>query len=201
MSATGIQAGQLENFYGALEAVSVISTSNITLSGLQNINGATGADGDRVLVTGQTTATEDGIYIMRAAAWERAADADDDGGFTADLGGMLVRVEDGTDAGKFYVITNARGAGVVATDQLSVSLAFDPGATTPNRVFGEEATFTPGTFTATVANDPTDVTLRVYRNGVRLQEGAGNDYTQSGVTLTFTRRLRPNDKILVDYEY
>jgi hypothetical protein len=202
MSATGITAEQLENFYGQLEAVSTVSQTNISLTGLQNLNGATGADGDRVAVFGQTTGTEDGIYIMRAAAWERSADADPDGSFVADLGSMLFIIEDGTFAGQEWKIDQKRGAGIIGTDALTATLFLDPSALGMNtKVFGEVPTFTVNTFTASIANAPTAGTLRVYRNTGRLLEGAGNDYTLAGTTITFTRRLRPRTTLIVDYEY
>jgi hypothetical protein len=197
MAETRFEAGQLLIFYGAIEAVSTISTSNIALTGLQNLNGATGADGDRVFVTGQTTSTEDGVYIMRSGAWELADDSFDG----ADLGSILFRIEDGTFAGQLWNVTNSRGAGVVGTDALAVALVVDPSVMANNRVFGEEASFTAPTTTATVANTPIAGLERVYRNGQRLNEGAGNDYTLSGNTFTFARTLTASTVILVDYEY
>jgi len=44
--------------------------------GLQTINGYTTADGDRVVVTGQTIQSQNGIYVASAGAWSRSADAD-----------------------------------------------------------------------------------------------------------------------------
>lgn len=51
-----------------------VSLENITLSGLQDINGKTGADGVRVLVNGQSDQAQNGGYIMRAGAWQRVTD-------------------------------------------------------------------------------------------------------------------------------
>ena len=201
MSVTAIEADQVLNFYGQLEAVSTVTTTNITLSGVQDLNGATGAAGDRVFVAGQTVGTEDGIYIMDSGAWIRAQDADDDGNFVADLGSMLFIIEDGTFAGQTWKVSNARGVGVVGTDDLFIAVYFDPASVPANRVFGEEASFTTGEFTATILNTPTAGTERVYRNGSRQQEGGPNDYTISGTTLTFARKLSANTKILVDYEF
>jgi len=202
MSATRIGAEDAANFYGVLEAVSVIATTNLTLSGLQNIDGATGADGDLVGVFGQTVTTEDGIYIMRTGAWERAANADDDGTFTADLGSMLFIIEDGNKAGQLWKIDQKRGGGVVGTNDLSATLYLDPASIGMlTKVWGEDLAYTNNTFTADLANAPSAGTLRVYRNGKRLREGAGNDYTLAGVTITFSRKLRPGTVLLADYEY
>lgn len=55
------------------------TTANITLSGLQTIDGIVLAEDDenlRVLVKDQTDATENGIYDASSSAWTRAADFD-----------------------------------------------------------------------------------------------------------------------------
>jgi hypothetical protein len=55
-------------------AVRVVSTANITLSGLQTIDGVVLEEGDRVLVAGQTDAKRNGIWTARTGAWTRAID-------------------------------------------------------------------------------------------------------------------------------
>lgn len=52
------------------------TTANITLSGLQTIDGITVAAGDRVLVKNQTASSANGIYTAASGAWTRATDAD-----------------------------------------------------------------------------------------------------------------------------
>jgi hypothetical protein len=52
------------------------TTANITLSGLQTLDGVTVVAGDRVLVKNQSTASQNGIYLASATAWSRAPDAD-----------------------------------------------------------------------------------------------------------------------------
>ena len=51
------------------------TTANITLSGLQTIDGVTTVAGDRVLVKSQTAPAQNGIYLASATAWSRAPDA------------------------------------------------------------------------------------------------------------------------------
>jgi len=60
------------------ESVRVISLSNIDLvtGGYLTIDGVTLANGDRVLVAGQTDATQNGIYTVTATTWSRSIDAD-----------------------------------------------------------------------------------------------------------------------------
>jgi len=52
------------------------TTANITLSGLQTLDGVTVVAGDRVLVKNQSTTSQNGIYLASATAWSRAPDAD-----------------------------------------------------------------------------------------------------------------------------
>jgi hypothetical protein len=52
----------------------VATTANITLSGLQTIDGVALAEGDRVLVKNQTDARDNGIRIASTGNWERSAD-------------------------------------------------------------------------------------------------------------------------------
>ena len=75
------------------QSVRAVSTSNITLSGTQTIDGVAVIAGNRVLVAGQTTGSQNGIYIVAAGAWTRATDSDGAGEVTAN---MAVFVEEGT---------------------------------------------------------------------------------------------------------
>lgn len=56
-------------------SVIAATTADITLSGLQNIDGITVSVGDRVLVKNQTAPAENGIYSASATAWTRTTDA------------------------------------------------------------------------------------------------------------------------------
>lgn len=49
----------------------VISSSNKTLSGIQNIDGITLVEGDKVLVIGQTLSKQNGVYVASSGAWTR----------------------------------------------------------------------------------------------------------------------------------
>lgn len=82
----------------------VASVSNITLSGLQTIDGVTVAALDRVLVTGQTDTTLNGIYIVSSGVWKRSPDfsRNDDV-----VKGCSVRVTSGTTYSGLWVLTSA----------------------------------------------------------------------------------------------
>lgn len=58
--------------------VAAVTTTNIVLSGLQTVDGVALTAGRRVLVAAQTTAAQNGIYLVQAGAWVRAADMDAD---------------------------------------------------------------------------------------------------------------------------
>lgn len=84
-------------------SVRVATTANITLSGTQTIDGVAVVAGDRVLVKGQTTGSQNGIYIVSATAWSRSTDADTSAEVTA---GMFTFVEEGTtNADSGWVLT------------------------------------------------------------------------------------------------
>lgn len=83
------------------DAVRVATQANVNLSSPGvTIDGATMANGDRVLVSEQTTASQNGIYIFNgaASAMTRAPDCDT----AASLEQAVVTVEEGTDAGATF---------------------------------------------------------------------------------------------------
>lgn len=86
-------------------AVQIATTTNITLSGVQTLNGVTGASGLRVAVLGQTAAADNGIYVMDSGAWARAADSNT----AAEIWGSAFYVEagDNTNGGKQYANSNS----------------------------------------------------------------------------------------------
>ncbi len=52
----------------------VVSITNVALSGLQTIDGVTLVDGNRVLLVGQTSAVQNGLWVAHAGAWTRPTD-------------------------------------------------------------------------------------------------------------------------------
>jgi len=61
---------------GPKAACQVATTANITLSGIQTIDGYTISAGDRVLVKNQATSANNGIYIASSGTWSRSTDMD-----------------------------------------------------------------------------------------------------------------------------
>lgn len=87
----------------AKDAVRAATTANIVLSGTQTVDGVVLLVGDRVLVKNQSTASQNGIYVVATAAWTRSTDADMSSKVTS---GLEVRVSEGGQAGtKWYLST------------------------------------------------------------------------------------------------
>ena len=82
------------------------TTANITLSGLQTIDGVTVVAGDRVLVKNQTTQANNGIYVAASGAWARSEDANT----YAELVSAYLFITAGTtQGGQSYVCTSQPG--------------------------------------------------------------------------------------------
>ena len=83
------------------QAVRVVTTTNITLSAgaPNNVDGVTLSLNDRVLVTGQSTGSQNGIYYVSTlgtganGTWTRSTDTDVTGEL---LSGTIVMVTEGT---------------------------------------------------------------------------------------------------------
>ena len=105
--------------------VKTVATGNITLSGEQTISGVALVAGHRVLLTAQTDAKENGIWIVSTTDWSRAPDMD--GGRDLIQGSLVTVIGDtpGTppQANIVYGVTNAEQlAGVIPSDY-----SFQPG--------------------------------------------------------------------------
>ena len=92
MSTTDRLSGSLSSL--AIKApCRVATTANITLNGLQSIDGVTVVQDDRVLVKHQTSSVNNGIYLADSGDWVRAADFD--GSFDV-AKGTLINVNEGS---------------------------------------------------------------------------------------------------------
>lgn len=124
-SANDIANKQYVDFYAAglswKQPVVTATSANITLSGLQTINGVTVVAGDRVLVKDQNTASQNGIYIASATAWTYAVGADD----WAEYVGAIVFVSSGALNGTAWYSTAQPGGtlGVTALNWSNFSVA------------------------------------------------------------------------------
>lgn len=102
--------------------VRVATTSNVTLSGLQTIDGVALAENDRVLVRSQTSGIANGIYVAHSGAWLRSADWD---GTSDAVTGTFVFVTAGSTLSKKLYYLSTTGTIIVGT----TSIAFTAGTT------------------------------------------------------------------------
>lgn len=95
--------------------VRTMANSNVTKSGRQTIDGVVCVSGDPVLLTGQTTGSENGVWVVKDGAWERHPVF-----FTAvQCAGAQVRIQQGAAfAGQTW------GTGFRATDVLDTTTMY-----------------------------------------------------------------------------
>jgi hypothetical protein len=146
----------------------VATTANISLTGLQTIDGYTTIAGDRVLVKNQTTPSQNGVYLADPGAWPRAADDQ------FKVPGQLVTVIAGSTQGStlwqvsastptFAQISGGASAGVTSfntrtgavtltSGDVTTALGFTPGTGTITSVTGTANQITvTGTTTPTLS--------------------------------------------------
>jgi hypothetical protein len=106
-------------------SVKAATTANITLSGTQTVDGVALVATDRCLVKDQSTAANNGIYVVAAGAWTRATDTDiwnelvsaytfvEEGTVNADTGWICTVNQGGTLGTTAVTWTQFSGAGQV----------------------------------------------------------------------------------------
>jgi len=123
--ATDIANKQYVDFYAAglswKQPVATATSTSITRSGLQTINGVTLTGGERVLVKDQSSSSENGIYIASSSAWTYATGADD----WAEYVGAIVFVASGSLNGTAWYCQAQPGGtlGVTAMNWSNFSVA------------------------------------------------------------------------------
>lgn len=125
LAASDIPALTLENLPDAWvkRSVRVATTANITLSGTQTIDGVAVVAGDRVLVKDQTAQAENGIYVVAAGAWSRAADAN----LASELGAATVGVDSGIANGGYSFDTDFKSTDTLGTTAMPWFRVMDTG--------------------------------------------------------------------------
>lgn len=103
-----------------------VATSNITLSGEQTVGGVAVVSGDRVLVVGQTVASENGIYVVDTSAWSRAPDFD---GNNDVVNGTLIVVTRTTGGRGIYYQVETANPITIGTTSISFVKIEDPNIT------------------------------------------------------------------------
>lgn len=95
--------------------VKAATVANITLSGTQTIDGVALVADDRVLVKNQTTASGNGIYLVKVGAWVRATDFD----AWSEIFGTSVIVDQGSTQADTVWICTANAGGTLGTTSIT----------------------------------------------------------------------------------
>lgn len=98
-------------------SVVVATTGNITLSSTQTIDGISLSVGDRVLVKNQTTASQNGIYLVASGSWTRSSDFD----AWTEIPGAFAFVEKGTTLQDTGWVCTSDAGGTIGTTAINFS--------------------------------------------------------------------------------
>jgi hypothetical protein len=158
--ATDLVNKQYVDYYAAglswKAPVTVASTANIaTLSGLLTIDTVTLVAGETVLVKDQSTAADNGIYVVSAGAWTRSVGAD----VWEEFIGAIVFVVEGTQTGSAWFCTAQPGGtlGVTAINWSNFSVASTYTAGTGLTLAGTQFSITNTAVTAAAYGSATQV--------------------------------------------
>jgi len=118
---TTLGNGWIPYTVGALREVRIASSSNINTAttGLTAIDGVTPIAGDRVLLYGQTSTTQNGIYVAASGAWSLATDWAT--GYVVPE--LIVRISEGTVGAHTAQRVNNQGAITVGSTGLTFTSA------------------------------------------------------------------------------
>lgn len=176
----------------------VATTANVTQSGTQTIDGIAVAVGERVLCKNQTTGSQNGIWIVATGSWTRATDM---ASSSQALSGLAVIISEGTVAADTMWFLSTNDPITLAVTALTFTQFTGGGLASGNFVDRETpaGTINGSNVTFTLANTPTGGSEHLYLNGILQDSGAGNDYTISGLTITYLTAPVSGDKLRCSY--
>lgn len=166
----------------AKAAVLCVAVSNITLSGTQTIDGVSVIAGDRVLVKGQSTGSQNGTYLVAAGAWTRTTDASATGeinpgtfwfveqGTTYAGSSWIVQNTGAITLGSTAIIINQFGAATVYTNGNGLSLAGNSFSVLADPVSG-------GGISVTGSGVKVDTAVVVRKYSTTFGDGSNSVYT------------------------
>lgn len=166
------------------------TTANITLSAPQTIDGVSVIAGDRVLVRNQSTAANNGIYVVAAGAWTRAAEMDT----WAEVPGVVCIVEEGTTQGDTAWICTSNSGGTLGVTAITFN-NWSQAILDATIALTKLATQAAGTVLANTtggAASPAAVTYAALKSaGSFASSGANTDITSlTGVVIDYTSTVR-----------
>lgn len=167
--------------------VRAASTANLTLSGEQTVDGVALVTGDRILVKDQTTASENGIYVVDTGSWSRSKDFN--GAFDA-VKGTIIHVNEGTsNVGSFWELTTTDGFTIGTTSLTFARVAAFSVSLSSQTASAGQTTINLGTAYATGSQ-----AIAVFVNGLRQRITA--DYTEaSSSSILMTYPLQAGDEV------
>ena len=149
-------------------AVQVMSTSNLTLSGEQTIDGVL-TSSSRMLLTGQTTGSQNGIWVTGSGAWTRPTDFS----AGASAAAAYTFVQSGTNhANQGWYCTTLAPNAVIGTNSLTFVQFSAAGSFTA----GNGLQLTGNTFSVKAA----DTTINVSGSGIKVGSITTSNVTASG---------------------
>lgn len=155
------------------DPVRAVSTTDITLSAPQTVDGVSVIAGNRVLVAGQTDPIENGIYVVAAGSWTRSSDMAAASSASSDA----VFVQEGTvyaDTG--WTCTTNSGSDVVGTDSLTFTQFTGAGSITAGVGLSKTGNTLDVNLGAGIVQLPTDEV------GIDLYSASGLMLTEDGTT-------------------
>lgn len=162
-------------------------------------DGITLATNDRILIKNQAAPAENGIYFVNAAgAPTRALDMD----AWNEVPGAFVAVEVGTTNADTLWLASADAGGTLGTTAITwQQIPTTAGLLNTNFVDKEtpSGTINGSNVTFTLANSPVAGSEHIYLNGILQEVGAGNDYTISGLTITYLTAPLTGEKLKATY--
>lgn len=180
--------------------VHAASVADVTISSAPaTLDGHTLTNLDRVLLKNQSTQSENGLYVFNGtgSALTRTTDSN----AWDEITGALVYVEQGNTQADTRWFCTSNSGGTLGSTAITYVQDSSGAISASNFVFNEvpSGSLNGVNVTFTLAYTPTSNTLRLYQNGIRLQSGAGNDYTISTNTITMTTAPISTDVLLCDY--
>lgn len=97
------------------QSTKAATTASITLSGAQTIDGVSVVAGDRVLVKNQSTASQNGIYVVASGAWTRSLDTNE----WDELVSAFTFVEQGTVNANSGWLSTVTAGGTIGTTAIT----------------------------------------------------------------------------------
>jgi phage-related tail fiber protein len=203
-AADAVTKAQLDGVARGLQwksSVKAATTTNITLSGTQTIDGVSLGIGDRVLVKDQSSANANGIYVVASGAWSRATDFDDT---TEVKTASAITVEQGTVNGDKSFILTTDGAITVGTTALN----FSPlGGTGTAYTAGDGLDLTGNAFSLdikagsglTITSTELDLDIAVIKSLLGIS-GKYAVNVPTSTTATITHNLGTTDVVVAVYE-